>query len=111
MKDSKQQKIDPNKTNILFSWLESPNSVRFLIYGLIAACVIVFTLDFSFNRYGHFKIEEYPGFFAIFGFVMFSLIIFGAKGLRLFLKRPEDFYGNKSVDGETKIENQAADND
>ena len=31
---------------------------------------------------------------------MFSLIILGASILRFFLKRSEDYYGNKAVDSE-----------
>ena len=45
------------------------------------------------KRYGHFSIEKLPGFYAFYGFVMFSLIIFLATVLTYLLGRREDFYG------------------
>ena len=49
------------------------------------------------------------GFFAGYGFVMFSLIIAGASALRYFLKRGEDYYGDKAVDSELTESDQHGD--
>ena len=43
-------------------------------------------------RHGHYEIEKIPGFFAIFGFFAYVAIVTVAKGLRLFVSRPEDYY-------------------
>ena len=91
---------------IMFSWLEKGNSTRNIIYFLSVICAGLLVADFFYHRHGHFKIEELPGFFAIYGYVMFSLIIFLATLLRFFVKRREDYYGKKAVDSEVqKLEN------
>ncbi|MEE2773873.1 MAG: hypothetical protein VYE27_03060 [Pseudomonadota bacterium] len=86
----------------LFSWLQARNSVQWIIFSLLGSCAILFGIDFFYHRHGHFEIEEWPGFFAVYGFIMFSAIIFGAKALRFFIKRPENYYGDKAVDSENQ---------
>ena len=96
-------KVKDNKSPvgfIFFKWLDYKHSSRIIIGILIVLCVGSVLSDFVYHRYGHFVIEEVPGFFAVYGFVMFSLIILGASILRFFLKRSEDYYGNKAVDSE-----------
>ena len=44
--------------------------------------------------------QNVPGFYGIYGFVMFTLLILVAKTLRIFIKRPEDYYGKAAVDSE-----------
>ena len=85
---------------IMFKWLDHKNSSRIIIGTLVVFCLTLFFSDFIYHRHGHFAIEEVPGFFALYGFLMFSLIILGASVLRFFLKRSEDYYGTKAVDGE-----------
>ena len=86
--------------SILFRWLDYKNSPRLIIGILVVICISLGLSDFIYHRHGHFYIEELPGFFAIYGFLMFSFIIFGATLLRFFIKRKEDYYGNKAVDSE-----------
>jgi len=81
----------------------NPTFIRLLIYLLVFICLIVFLFDFFYSRYHHFEIEKVKGFFAIYGFLAFSLIIFCSKALRFFLKRPENYYGSKAIDGEEKL--------
>jgi len=83
--------------------LINPTFIRLLIYFLIFICIILFIFDFFYSRYYHFEIEKINGFFAIYGFLAFSVIIFGSKALRFFLKRPENYYGSKAIDGEEKL--------
>ena len=85
---------------IIFKWLDHKNSSRIIIGTLVVICLALFLSDFVYHRHGHFVIEEVPGFFAAYGFVMFSLIILGASILRFFLKRSEEYYGTKAVDSE-----------
>jgi hypothetical protein len=91
---------------IIFKWIENKNSVRNIIFVLILVCFILFCLDFFFHRHGHFNFEETPTFFSIYGFVMFSLIIFGAKFLRLIVKRDENYYGKRAIDSEILEKNE-----
>ena len=57
-------------------------------------------IDFFVNRYVYFEIESTYNFYSIYGFIMFSIIIFGSRLLRLLLGRPENFYAKKAVDSE-----------
>ena len=99
--NKKPNKVERPISANMFSWLEKENSTRNIIYLLGADCAFLFAFDFVYNRYGHFTIEELPGFYAVYGFVMFSLIILLATLLRFFLGRNEDYYGNKAIDSET----------
>lgn len=73
---------------------------------IAAACAALFLQDFTFEKHGHFPIEEVPGFYGIYGFVMFTALIFLSAGLRRLVKRPEDYYGDKAVDREDYPEDQ-----
>ena len=110
MSDSKNSKEDIRPSgSILFSWLEHRSSARFIIGILAVICIILGLSDFIYHRHGHFKVEEFPGFFALYGFIMFSFIILGATVLRYFIKRKEDYYGSKAVDSETIVQKNLED--
>ena len=111
MSDSKNSKEDVKPFgSIMFSWLEYKNSPPLIIGALVVICIILGLSDFIYHRHGHFDIEEFPAFFAIYGFIMFSFIIFGATVLRFFTKRKEDYYGSKAVDSETIGQKNLEDN-
>ncbi len=83
-------------------WLDKPSSVRLIIIGLVVACVVVFAvptvMDLMADPHHHgeshryFDYESYIGFHALYGFLAYSFIVLTAKGLRIILKRPEDYY-------------------
>ena len=52
---------------------------------------------FFVKRYVYFEIESTYNFYSIYGFIMFSVIIFGSRLIRLLLCRPENFYSKKAV--------------
>ena len=81
----------------------NPTFIKLLIYFLVFICTALFLFDFFYSRYFHFEIEKVKGFYAIYGFLAFSIIIFGSKALRFFLRRPENYYGSKAIDGEEKL--------
>jgi hypothetical protein len=83
-----------------YHWVDKPGSANKIFWALAVLCVFLFLLDFTYKKYGHFAVETIPGFYGIFGFVMFTALIFVAKTLRLFIKRPEEYYGDKAVDTE-----------
>ena len=87
-------------------WVDKPGSANKIFWGLTVACVLLFLADFTYEKHGHFQIEDIPGFYGIFGFVMFTALILAAKGLRILIKRPEDYYGDKAVDVEDYPEDQ-----
>ena len=81
-------------------WVDKPGSANKIFWALALFCVGLFLFDFTFEAHGHFDMENLAGFYGLFGFIAFSIVIFGAKILRLFIKRPEDFYGDKTIDSE-----------
>ncbi len=84
----------------MFSWVDRPGNANRLFWGLAVLAALTFLADFTFKKYGAFAIEEVPGFFGVFGFVGFTALILLAKLLRVLIKRPEDYYGDKAIDTE-----------
>ena len=91
---------DLNKSKNFFSWLEDPKKTQILIFIFVIFCVGLFFADFFYDRHPHFSADKVFGFYAIYGFVMFTFIIFASKVLRFFVIRSEKFYGEKAVDSE-----------
>ena len=97
---------DPNETKKYSSlgkilcWFTQTKNANKLFIGLGTLCLLLFLADFTYHKHGHFSIEEFAGFYGVYGFVMFTALILVAKALRLFIKRPEDYYGNKAIDTE-----------
>ena len=101
--------MDLNKSNATrkfsplgktLSWFTKNKHANKIFLGLALLCFVLFLADFTYNKHGHFHIEEIPGFYGAYGFFMFTALILVAKALRLLIKRPENYYGDKAVDGE-----------
>ncbi|MCL4678534.1 MAG: hypothetical protein KJ017_08080 [Alphaproteobacteria bacterium] len=73
-------------------FLDNKGNVRFLIYIFHALCFVLFAADFVLHRHSYHPLEEIPAFYALFGFLAFSVIILGAAMLRKLVMRPEDYY-------------------
>lgn len=101
----KQHKHDENHDDFTplakrFLWAESSSSVERVIFILSVTCAILFILDFIVHRHTYAPGEGLPGFYAIVGFVAFTLIVLGAKLLRRLILRNEQYYAPYSVDAE-----------
>lgn len=83
-----------------FLWVDTSSGLNRLIIGLIVLCIFLFAMDFVWHRHVKVPGEEFYGFHAIAGFVSFTVIVLGAKALRVLIRRDESYYGDKSVDGE-----------
>tara|TARA_B100000989_G_scaffold3406_1_gene2353 strand:- start:222 stop:512 length:291 start_codon:yes stop_codon:yes gene_type:complete len=83
-----------------FLFFEKSKRLRALLIAFIILCFILFAIDFFVERYVYFEIERVYNFYSIYGFVMFSIIIFGSRLLRALLGRSENFYDKKAVDSE-----------
>lgn len=94
------------KLGRMLLWVDQPGSANKIFWALAVVCGLLFLADFAYEKHGHFVIENIPGFYGIFGFVMFTALILVAKTLRIFIKRPEDYYGDKAVDRESYPEDQ-----
>ena len=84
----------------LFLFFEKSSRLRAALIVFIILCVCLFVIDFFVKRYVYFEIEGVYNFYSIYGFIMFSIIIFGSRLLRFLLGRSENFYDKKSVDSE-----------
>lgn len=73
-------------------WLDDPRNVTRIVYGLVAVCTAVLLADFFYDKEPHFGIEEWPGFYAIYGFVVSFALVLSAKQLRRLIRRDEDYY-------------------
>ena len=82
------------------SWVDRPGNPTKLYRALVGLCALVAVAGFFIKWKTHFAVESIPVFYAIYGFTMFTGLILLAKGLRVLIKRPEDFYGDKAVDRE-----------
>lgn len=71
---------------------DRPENVKRLLRGFYIFLVVLLIVDFFIHKHGYFPLEEYPDFFAVYGFVSCVLLIFIAKVLRLLLKREENHY-------------------
>ncbi len=76
-------------------WADSPAFVRWFSIGLYIACIGAgaagFVDDWK-NPKPHFPAEEFPVFFAFYGFLMFFGIVMIGKHLRKLLSRDENYY-------------------
>ena len=73
-------------------WLDDPGNVTKIAWALVAVCAALFVADAFYHKHGPFDIEHLFGFFGIFGFVMCVALVLGARWMRTFLQRPEDYY-------------------
>ena len=73
-------------------WLDHPQNVTKLYYGVWACGLVLVILDFVIARHDAIALAETRGFYAVYGFVACVLLVLAAKGLRRLLKRPEDYY-------------------
>lgn len=88
---------------------DSKRNVRFVVRALIAACILLFGLDFVLHRHAYHPLEEIPGFYAIYGFVACVLLVLLAKEMRKLLIRREDYYDQAPVNKDSlSEENQGA---
>lgn len=96
------------------SWVDRPGSATRLVILLAVACALAAGLGLMTDMHGLFGFDNLPVFYAAYGFVMFTGLILAAKGLRVLVKRPEDYYAPDAVDSEAypgeqleRIENDA----
>ena len=71
---------------------DKPENVSRVIRLLAGICLILFILDFILDRHGKHPWEHMPGFYALYGLVGCVLLVIIAKWMRIFLKRPPDYY-------------------
>ena len=83
----------------MLDWLVA-NPMR-VIAGLAIVCGLLAVVDLLYEKHPSVPVEALPFFYPVFGFVIYALVIFGAKTLRLIIRRREDYYAPYSIDAET----------
>ena len=79
-----------DKSEITF--LDSKKTRKRIINGFYISLVVLLLIECFVPAHGHFPWEQAPGFYAVYGFIGCVSLIFVAKGLRLLVKRKEDYY-------------------
>jgi len=80
-------------------WLVRPDTLRLLWRVFIAVLVLTVVAEFLVAHHPHFRVESVPAFGAWYGFLACAGMILFAKGLAVFLKRPDTYYGEEGSDG------------
>ena len=83
-----------------FLWVDSASGVDRFVKYLVWLGVFLFLMDFVWHRHVKVPGEGFYGFHAIAGFVSFTVIVIGARALRLLIRRDESYYAPKGVDAE-----------
>lgn len=72
---------------------DNPNNVRRLLKILFAILVLLLIPDFLLHRHTYFAWEQWPQFYAVFGFAACVVLVLIAKYvLRPLVRREEDYY-------------------
>jgi len=90
---------------------DNPRNVKWVVRGLLAACVILFGLDAVLHRHVAHPWEAWFGFYAIYGFVACVLLVLLAKEMRKLVMRDEDYYGDSVENQELESEKREGEGD
>ena len=72
---------------------DNPKNNQRVLYGFIGSLVLLLVVEPFVNKHPYFSWEEWPGFYAVFGFVACVFLVLVAKYiLRSLVKRDEDYY-------------------
>ena len=88
------------KLGYWLTWVDKPGSAKKILIGLALICFILFCFDMLYPKHGYFYIENLRGFYSLYGFIMFTALIFVATLLRMIIKRSPDYYSPKDVNSE-----------
>ncbi len=87
-------------------WLDNPANVKLIVLALVIICVLLFLADFFYHPHGHFDFEQWPGFYAWYGFLSYCTIVLTAKQIRKLIGRDESFYEKEDSDTNNEIDNE-----
>lgn len=73
-------------------WLDQPRNVERIVWCVYGVCALLLLVDVLVHKHGPYAIEHLFGFYGIFGFVACVGLVIAAKGLRVILMRPENYY-------------------
>lgn len=73
-------------------WFDRPGAASKVVRALIALCLLLFLADAVYHKHPYVAVEEWFGFYGLYGFVVCMLIGIVALLLRRPLQRDEDYY-------------------
>ncbi|MEQ8664565.1 MAG: hypothetical protein RIC16_02475 [Rhodospirillales bacterium] len=73
-------------------WLRRSSSIRLMWRGGIVVLALLALLDLVVEPHPHFGIDGTFGFYSWYGLLTCVAMVVVAKGLGIFLKRPDDYY-------------------
>lgn len=74
-------------------FFEKPRNVKIAFGSFLGVLAALLIAEFFIHKHVYLPWEEWPEFYAVFGFVTFVLIVFAAKYiLRPIVRRREDYY-------------------
>ncbi len=76
----------------LFAWTTNPQTPNAILFTLVLICTGLAVIDFIYERHVVFAFEGAKPFYGLFGFAAFVVVVQAARVLRIFVKRPEDYY-------------------
>ena len=79
-------------------WLARPATIKLLWRVFIAVLAVLVLAQVFIYIKGYFGVDGWFGFGVVFGFLSCLAMVLVAKGLGLFLKRPEDYYDDEEHD-------------
>jgi len=79
-------------------WLARPATIKLLWRIFIAVLVVLVLVQAFIYIKGYFGVDGWFGFGAVFGFLSCLAMVLVAKGLGLFLKRPNNYYDDEEHD-------------
>jgi hypothetical protein len=81
---------NPNSKKYLF---DNPRNVKILLRSFFSSLIVLLIIELFIHKHPHFAWEEWPEFYAIYGFVACVVLVVAAKYiLRPLVKRREDYY-------------------
>ena len=73
-------------------WFDKKSNVDKLIIGILFSCILLFSIDLFYEKHSLIFVEDWYGFYCVYGFIICCVIVFGGKLLRKLLIRKETFY-------------------
>ena len=72
---------------------DKPENVKKVLIIFFSSLLVLLAVDFFVHKHAYFPWEEWPEFYAVFGFVACVVLVLAAKYiLRPLMKRREDYY-------------------
>jgi len=87
-------------------WLDKSSTLNLIIAVLVISCIALFAVDFFYHKHGHFDFEQWPGFYAWYGFISYCAIVLTAKQIRKLIGRSEDHYESVDPDSNNELDNE-----